>query len=186
MQLGLKRAGQTLAVAAVAGLLALLVWKVATQERSEVSPSAIRKGTAVAPAFTLPRLDREGDLSLASLRGKAVVINFWASWCAPCKEEAPILERTWREHREQGLVVVGIDYNDFDGDARRFARKVGWTFPLVRDRKGNVLARYGGTGVPETYVVDRRGRLVGDRFQGSLKGDENAFARRVDRALRRT
>jgi cytochrome c biogenesis protein CcmG/thiol:disulfide interchange protein DsbE len=183
MAVGLKPVAQALAVATVAALLGLLVWKVATDERSEVSPQALQAGKRVdAPAFTLARLDRDGELSLASLRGKAVVINFWASWCGPCKSEAPILERAWREHRSRGLVVVGIDYNDFDGDARRFARRVGWTYPLVRDRNGKVLARYGGTGVPETYVVDRRGRLIGV-FQGSIEGDEDAFVARVEAAL---
>jgi cytochrome c biogenesis protein CcmG/thiol:disulfide interchange protein DsbE len=180
---GVKRVGQALAVATVAALLGLLVWKVATDERSEVSPE-VRAGEAVedAPDFTLARLDRQGELTLSSLRGKAVVINFWASWCGPCKAEAPILERAWREHRTRGLVVVGIDYNDFDDDALSFARSVGWTYPLVRDRRGKVLARYGGTGVPETYVVDRRGRLIGV-FQGSIEGEEERFAARVEKAL---
>lgn len=179
------RIAQSVAVAGVAALLGLLVWKVATDERSEVSVAAIRKGEAVAaPAFTLERLDRAGELSLTSLRGKAVVINFWASWCGPCREEAPILERAWRDHRGRGLVVVGVDYNDFDGDARKFARDVGWTYPIVRDRSGKVLSRYGGTGVPETYVVDRRGRLVGEPFRGSIERDREAFAARVERALR--
>jgi cytochrome c biogenesis protein CcmG/thiol:disulfide interchange protein DsbE len=180
----MRRAAQALALAGVAGLLGLLVWKVANDERSQVSRAALREGKAVrAPDFTLDRIDRNGSLSLTSLRGKVVVINFWASWCGPCRDEAPILERAWRKHRDRGLVLVGIDYNDFDGDARSFARKVGWSYPLVRDRSGKVLARYGGTGVPETYVVDRRGRLVGEPFQGTIKGSEDAFAARIERAF---
>lgn len=179
------RIAQSVAVAGVAALLGLLVWKVATDERSEVSVAAIRKGEAVAaPSFTLERLDRPGKLSLASLRGKAVVLNFWASWCGPCREEAPILEQAWRDHRRRGLVVIGIDYNDFDGDARKFVREVGWTYPIVRDRSGEVLSRYSGSGVPETYVVDRRGRLVGEPFRGSIVGNRKGFAARVERALR--
>ena len=178
------RAAQAVAVAGVVALLGLLVWKVATDERSEVSRTALRQGKAVtAPGFELERIDREGTLSLASLRGKVVVVNFWASWCGPCRDEAPILERAWRKHRKRGFVLVGIDYNDFDGDARAFARKVGWSYPLVRDREGKVLARYGGTGVPETYVIDRRGRIVGEPFQGTIKGEEEAFAARLERAF---
>ena len=135
------------------------------------------------PTVSGPALGSNQTISTQDYRGKVVVINFWASWCRPCRDEAPILQRAWRKHRNRGLVVVGIDYNDFDGDARSFARKVGWTYPLVRDRSGNVLARYGGTGVPETYVVDRRGRLVGERLQGTIKGSEDAFSARVERAF---
>jgi cytochrome c biogenesis protein CcmG, thiol:disulfide interchange protein DsbE len=179
-----KRAAQVLALAAVAGLLGLLIWRVATEPKSEIPRADLAAGKRVlAPRFALERIDRKGKLSLASLRGKAVVINFWASWCAPCKEEAPILRRVWREHRADGLVVVSVDYNDFDRDARRFARDVRWTFPIVRDRQGKVLTRYGGTGVPETYVVDRDGFLVGQPFEGSLKGDEARFDQTVARAL---
>ena len=79
------------------------------------------------PAFEFPRLDGDGDLTLASLRGKAVVLNFWASWCAPCKDEIPALQAAWQRHRRQGLVVVGVDIMDAAGDARSFARNSGIT-----------------------------------------------------------
>jgi cytochrome c biogenesis protein CcmG/thiol:disulfide interchange protein DsbE len=116
----------------------------------------------------LPRLDTDGELSLESLRGKAVVVNFWASWCEPCEDEAPLLERAWREHRDDGLVVVGVDFNDFRSDARRFAEENGMTYPLVHDRSGELEQAYDLKGVPETFFVDRQGRLVGEPIVGGI------------------
>ncbi|MGH3104346.1 MAG: TlpA disulfide reductase family protein [Gaiellaceae bacterium] len=164
---------QVFAVGIVAALLALLVWKVVTDERSDVPAQLAAGKSPLAPGFALPRLDREGEeLSLASLRGKAVVVNFWASWCAPCKEEAPVLERAWQRYRDRGLVVLGIDAQDFDGDAKAFARKNGMTYPIVRDGPGETVADYGVAAFPETFFVDRRGRLVGERIAGRLEEDE--------------
>lgn len=176
-------AAQAVTLATVVGLLGLLVWKVVRTERSEL-PAQLERGEAVsAPDFSLPRLDREGELSLASLRGKAVVVNFWASWCGPCREEAPLLEEAWRRYRSRGLVVVGVDYDDFAGDARAFARRHGMTYPLVQDRKKETVNRYGVTGVPETFFVDRRGRLVGRRVSGAVEEDE--LVEGIELALRR-
>ncbi len=178
----LRLAAQVSAVGVVSALLGLLVWSVATEGRSKV-PQRLEGRTLAAPDFELARIDRPGELSLASLRGKVVVVNFWASWCTPCKEEAPFLERTWQRYRSQGLVVLGVDYNDVDRDARGFARRYGMTYPLVRDRRGTVLVNdYGGTGVPETFFVDRKGKLVGDRIRGPV--DNGEFRKRFDRYLR--
>jgi cytochrome c biogenesis protein CcmG/thiol:disulfide interchange protein DsbE len=183
MSARLRIGAQAAAVALVAALLALLVWKVANQETSEI-PSALAQGKRpLAPAFTLERLDREGTLSLADLRGKAVVINFWASWCGPCKDEAPVLERAWREHRGDGLVVVGVDFNDLRSDARDFMEETGITYPVVYDRDGELVADYGATGVPETFFVDRQGRLVGTRIAGAVNAREE-FEERFDEGIR--
>lgn len=151
----LKLGAQLVALAAVLGLLGLLIWKIANQQKSEVSGK-----NSLAPDFTLPRLDRDGTLSLASLRGKVLVVNFWASWCGPCRDEVPALERAWKRYRTRGLVVVGIDQQDVASDARAFARKYGMTYPIVRDGPGKVVAKYGLTGVPETFFVNRRGKIV--------------------------
>ena len=98
----LKLSGQVVALAAVAGLLGLLVWRLTHQTK----PPRIG---AAAPVFSLQRIDSPGTVDLASLRGKAVVLNFWASWCVPCKGEASMLESAWQQYRKQGVVFLGVD-----------------------------------------------------------------------------
>ena len=149
----LKLTGQVIALAAVAGLLALLVWSVVHQQHA---PGV----GATAPAFTLRRLEGPGKVSLASYRGKPVVLNFWASWCEPCKSEAAVLERDWTTYRGRGVVFLGVDYHDLGSDARRFVSAHALTFPMLEDGSGSVTDRYGISQVPETYVLDRQGRVV--------------------------
>jgi cytochrome c biogenesis protein CcmG/thiol:disulfide interchange protein DsbE len=173
----LKLVGQSASVLLVAALLALLAWRVVTQGGDDVDEALARGDRPPAPAFELPKLDGEGTMSLASLRGKAVVINFWASWCDPCKREADELEAAWRKYRADGLVVLGIDTRDFVDDARKFARENGMSYPLVRDGKAAVWEEYEGTGFPETLFVDRRGRLVGRRIMGPVDADARTRAR---------
>src|ERR671937_105938 len=107
---------QAAAVLVVALLIALLTWQVVRTDQGRELGAKVNEGRRpLAPAFTLDRLDGKGQVSLASLRGKAVVINFWASWCEPCKEESPRLESFWQQNRNDGVVFVGIDAQDFVG-----------------------------------------------------------------------
>jgi cytochrome c biogenesis protein CcmG/thiol:disulfide interchange protein DsbE len=146
---------QALSVVLVAGLLALLVWKVAHQVGHSTVAGDVRKGKRPqAPSFTLPRLSG-GELASSQLAGKPQVVNFWASWCIPCREETPLLERASKR-----ITVLGIDHQDFAGDARGFARKYGMTYTAVIDKGDNLYTRYGLTGVPETFCVNRRGEVV--------------------------
>jgi len=172
MSARLKLTGQVLAVALVGGLLALLIWKVAHGSGKTAEPKN----------FTLPRLDKPGRLELASLRGKVVVLNFWASWCVPCKQEAPALETVWREYRAKGVVVVGVDSEDFSGDARSFMRKYGITYPVVREGGRDLYGPYGISGVPETRVIDRSGKYAGTQFYGATTASD--LRRSIDAALR--
>jgi cytochrome c biogenesis protein CcmG, thiol:disulfide interchange protein DsbE len=170
----LKLGAQALAVALVLGLFALLIWKVAQGSHKEAAPGK------PAPDFILSRIGGPGDLQLSSLRGKAVVLNFWASWCSPCKREAPALQavsKTWGKR----VVVLGVDVNDFQGDARGFMRKYGLTYPVVHDNKNVTTPKYGLTGLPETFFLDRRGRIV-EHVPGEVRAaDLNSG---VERALR--
>jgi cytochrome c biogenesis protein CcmG, thiol:disulfide interchange protein DsbE len=96
---------------------------------------------------------------LADLWGKPVLINFWASWCVPCREEAPHLARFDRELKERAR-LVGVDFQDAKDDALAFVREFGWRFPNVRDPQGQLASRYGLAGLPTTYVVDADGRIA--------------------------
>jgi cytochrome c biogenesis protein CcmG/thiol:disulfide interchange protein DsbE len=154
MSARLKLGAQALAVGLVVLLLALLVWKLAQGSGKE---AAVGKA---APDFTLKRIDEPGTLQLASLRGKVVVLNFWASWCYPCKQEAPALAAAAKRWPGQ-VVVLGVDVNDFAGDARKFASKYGLDYPLVHDNHNVTSPKYGLTGLPETFFIDRNGKLVG-------------------------
>lgn len=180
----LKLGAQALAVGLVAALLALLVWKVAVGDRSEVAGALAQGRSVPAPAFDLPRLDGEGTVSLADFRGRPLLVNFWASWCVPCDEEAPALQRAWVEHRDGGLAVIGINHDDLRGDARAFVRKHGATYPNVVDRDRQAVSDYGLAGVPETFFVDREGRIVG-RIRGAVDSDVNSdrFERLLDEIL---
>jgi cytochrome c biogenesis protein CcmG/thiol:disulfide interchange protein DsbE len=176
---------QGAAVGLVVLLLALLVWKLVDHNGGALAASAAKGEHPKAPDFTLERLNGSGSLQLSRLRGKAVAVNFWASWCAPCKEEAPVLEQTWNDFRRRGLVVVGVDAQDLRPDARTFARRYGLTYPIVYDGPGASLGRYGVTGFPETYVIDRRGRVV-QAFVGSVSSAEQqaGLKEAVEEALR--
>jgi cytochrome c biogenesis protein CcmG/thiol:disulfide interchange protein DsbE len=176
----LKLAAQVLALMLVTGLFALLVWKLTTQGEG-AAPKLGRGETPPAPTFRLDRLDRPGKLSLTAYRGRPVILNFWASWCEPCKEEAPMLQRVWEEGRDDGLVVLGVNAQDFERDARRFVRRYGLTYPIVHDGPGSSLGRFGLTGFPETWWIDREGRLVG-YVQGEFTQEQ--LDANVERALR--
>ena len=180
-----QRVGQVIALAGVAALLALLVWKVAFGNEDGAADELARGKVVEAPVFDLDRLDQDGTLSIAELRGKPVVVNFWASWCIPCRDEAPVLEQTYRRYRDQGLVVLGIDVNDFRADARRFMDKHGLTYPIVYDGKGSTVGKWGVRGFPETFFVDRSGKLVGERISGPVDIERNrdAYERGIALAL---
>lgn len=109
-----------------------------------------------APDFTLTTFDGQ-QIRLSELRGKVVLINFWASWCVPCHQEAPELEAAWQRYKDRGVVFVGVAWSDFERDAKAFIAKYSNTYPNGLDLRTKISDLYGITGVPETFIVDRQG-----------------------------
>ncbi len=132
-----------------------------------------------APGFTVPLFDG-GELSLSDLAGRPVVVNFWASWCSPCRDEALPLERTWKAYREQGVAFVGIDNQDAEDDARAYLAEFGVTYPNGIDGDGRVSIDYGIIGMPATFFIDSEGVVV-SRWVGAIP--EGTLIERVEALL---
>lgn len=120
-----------------------------------------------APSFTLELLAGDGTLSSEDLRGGPVIVNFWGSWCDPCREEMPLFQKKWQEHRDDGLTIVGIDLRDAPQNAQEFVEERDITYPIVVDPDGAVAKLFGigpRDGLPQTFFVDSRWRFqaVGD------------------------
>lgn len=176
---------QGLGVATVLGLLGLLIWDVATQRRGTRFVSDLRADRKpVAPSFNLPvvwsvtdtwpsrfvnALD-DGKVSPRELKGRPLVINFWASWCIPCRSEAPRFAESAREHDGE-VTFLGVDVQDFKSDARSFLRRYHVNYVSVRDGNGSTYADYALTGVPETFWVDTRGRIIA-HYAGEISRDQ--------------
>ena len=128
------------------------------------------------PDRELPTLAGDGSESIADYRGRWVLVNLWASWCPPCREEAPDLERFWRRYRERGVTVLGIDVQDNGDDAAAFVREFGLTYPQLRSIGDERSEAFGSGGVPESFLVDPRGRLA---LIWRLPLDERLLAERV-------
>ena len=125
-----------------------------------------------APGFRLETLEG-APLSLAGLEGQVVALNFWASWCGPCRQEMPDFQQAWEEHRDQGVVFVGVAVDDTEKDAGDFARQVGVTYPLALDGTGEVAQAYRLEALPSTFIIDQQGNvanvITGLANQGALR-----------------
>jgi cytochrome c biogenesis protein CcmG/thiol:disulfide interchange protein DsbE len=113
-----------------------------------------------APSPELPKLDEPGEGSLKEYRGQWVLVNFWASWCVPCQDEAPALTKFQAEHAGQNFTVVGIDTQDISDDGTKFAKEYDLTYPLLHDGNGDNGHEFGTTGVPENYLIEPNGKLA--------------------------
>jgi cytochrome c biogenesis protein CcmG/thiol:disulfide interchange protein DsbE len=148
------------AVACVVALLGLLVWDLAHQNGPGIAAKVDKGKIVPAPKLDLPRLSGSGNLDLASFRGKVVVVNFWQSACYPCKLEARDVAAAARKWSGKGVVFVGVNAQDLKRPARDFVKRYGITYPNVRDALGTTWPKWGVTAVPETFFIDRRGRVV--------------------------
>jgi cytochrome c biogenesis protein CcmG/thiol:disulfide interchange protein DsbE len=170
--------GRWVAVVVALLFVALLIYGLAAKGTNDAIDSALAEGRApVAPAFTLEVLERgalpppledsvgralaDGKVSISELRGTPVVLNLWASWCTPCREESPRLQAAWERLGPRGVAFLGLNIQDLRSDARAFSDEFGMTYPSVRDARRGVADDYGATGIPETFFVDARGRVVG-------------------------
>jgi cytochrome c biogenesis protein CcmG/thiol:disulfide interchange protein DsbE len=171
----------TLVALAAVALLALLVFGVAKQGSDTSIDAAVSRGQRpLAPdaMAALPVLGSDRNQRLIDFRGKVVVLNVFASWCDPCKAEASVLEQAERRIAGRGATILGVTYLDNSGDSESFVRQHGITYPVVRDVNGNFVRSFGTTGVPETFVIDRRGRVVAlRRFQVDGKWLDQTLAR---------
>jgi cytochrome c biogenesis protein CcmG/thiol:disulfide interchange protein DsbE len=146
---------------AAAALVALLTYGVASTGPDTSIDQQLAAGERVeAPVTDLPRLGAAGTGSLADHRGKVVVLNFWASWCPPCTEEMPLLQRTHERIAPRGGLVLGIDTQDASENALAFLREKGITFASLRDRDREYGRSLGVSGYPETFLIDREGRIA--------------------------
>jgi cytochrome c biogenesis protein CcmG/thiol:disulfide interchange protein DsbE len=167
-----------LGLLAATGFVGLLTYGLMARAPDRQIDDALASAEAIeAPGFELevlqrgrvpaplgPVVDRaaaDGRIALSELRGTPVVLNFWASWCDPCRTEAPVIERGWRQARPQGVLVLGLDMQDVRDDAREFLRAFSITYPNVREAGKETARRYGMTGIPETFFISARGLVVG-------------------------
>ncbi len=160
----------SIVVVFVAGLLALML----------IKPPQKFLCDQPAPDITVKMFDQyrggwsSDSLKLSDLRGKGVVLNFWASWCQPCEQEAADLESAWQQYKDKGIMFVGVDYYDQEPAALRYLQKFAISYPNGPDLAGGASKVYAIRGVPETFFVDPSGKIVGCRKEGPLDATELA------------
>ncbi len=147
---------------ACVALLALLGSQILVPAQSQANAGSSPLLGHPAPDFTLAALSSRSApaVHLASLKGKPILLNFWASWCVPCQQEAPLLQATWQRVQSQGIVFLGIDFQDDHSDGLNFLHTYGITYRNVVDDTGSTAINYGVTGVPETFFLNRHGVIV--------------------------
>ena len=145
-----------------------------------ITPTSCEKGNSsseehsdnpLANNFSLPSLDGSQKVMLEEFKGKPVIINFWASWCSPCRQEIPFLENTWKDYKDKGFVFIGIDVMDDKTQAENFIKAFGITYLNLQDQTGEVSNAYGVIALPATFFIDKEGRVYKKNY-GPFLGEE--------------
>jgi cytochrome c biogenesis protein CcmG/thiol:disulfide interchange protein DsbE len=161
-----RKSAIAITVLVTASFLGLLLWGMLNREPI-TGLSGVTRVNRPAPDFSLTTF--EGDtISLADLRGKPVIINFWASWCPPCRIEAPLIERTWRAYKDRGLMFLGINIQDRKEDALNYMQEFDITYPNGPDPAGEIAIDYGVSGLPVTFFINKKGEVV-RRWVGAIE-----------------
>jgi peroxiredoxin len=121
--------------------------------------------------FTLKDINGNNDIKLSSLKGKAVIINFWATWCYPCREEIPDLQKSYDENKDKGLVILGVNIKENESKVSKFAKDYKMTYPILLDIDGTTSDAYRVFGIPTSFFIDRNG-LIKDSFIGMLTKED--------------
>jgi cytochrome c biogenesis protein CcmG, thiol:disulfide interchange protein DsbE len=150
------RIRSVIAVLVAVAVVALLVFGLLSKGNSRLAAGES------APSPALPKLDEPGQGSLKEYRGKWVLVNFWASWCIPCQDEAPALSKFQKEYGGKNFTVLGIDTQDISDDGKQFAEEFQLNYPLLHDGNGDDSHEYGTTGVPENFLIEPNGKLAWD------------------------
>lgn len=140
----------------IPGLLGLIIF---TSCKSEISKDLNSKSQNVAHGFELTNLNGNKKFSLSDFNGKPVVLNFWATWCSPCREEMPFLQETWTEYKDDGIVFIGINVMDDPSNASEFLSSLNIDYLNLSDKSGSVSGKYGVVALPATFFIDKKGNI---------------------------
>jgi cytochrome c biogenesis protein CcmG, thiol:disulfide interchange protein DsbE len=165
---------QALALVGVAGLLVLLVWKLTHDPGGGIAAQLSQGKRPAAPNFTLERLDGRGTVDLASIK-KPRVLDFWASWCYACPRESKLLEKFSKRYGAK-IAFIGVNTYDATADAKRYVRRYGLTYTIVREQGRKILNKWGGLPIPRIFFIDRNGKVIG---QMEVEEDLPRFLKRL-------
>jgi cytochrome c biogenesis protein CcmG/thiol:disulfide interchange protein DsbE len=175
-----KDALAPLAVGLVTFLLAQLIWML-SHANGGVESALAHGNKPLAPSFSLSPLRGASSIDLATYGGRVIIVNFWASWCGPCRDETPALLRAWQHWRSHLVTFIGVDTRDSAGDARAFLRHSHISYPAGQDSSARTAQTYGVEALPATFIISPRGRVVAS-FLGAVSEPELDAA--IARALR--